>query len=394
MQTTVIPPQARLSRDELLLLIAQPTSPWVSLFLPVERAEPARHHTPIRLENLLRQAEQRLIAAGLEAHAAHAHLAPAYQLLHDRAFWAHQAAGLAVFAAAALFRVYRLPLAVEELVVVDARAHITPLLPLLHADGQFYLLTLGLGGVRLFAGTQDGLRAVALDDVPTSLDDALKYDEFAKQTQFHAGVPGRGGERGAIFHGQGARDGTVVKEEILRYFQQVEHGVRRALHDARAPLLLAGVAYLPPIYRVVNTYPQLIEDEIVINPADLRPEELHARAWALVAPRFDRARAAAVARYRGLRGMHSALATSYVRSIIPASYDGRVETLVLATGQQQWGSFDPGSGVLEVHDQAGWRDTELFNLAAVQTIQHGGTVYVVTPAQMPEAAPIAAILRY
>jgi len=394
METTVLRQIDILSRDELRMLIEQPPGSCVSLFLPIERAEPARQQNPIRLEHLLRQAEERLIARDLHADAAHDLLAPAYQLIEDRSFWAHQADGLVVFAATELFRVYRLPLAFAELVVVDAHVHITPLLPLLSGDGQFYVLTLGLGGVRLFQGTQYGLSPVRLHGVPASLQDALAYDEFAKQPQFHPGIPGRGGERGAIFHGQGARDDQVAKEETLRYFQQVERGVRHALRDEHAPLLLAGIAYLLPIYRAANTYSQLVEDDIAVNPDDLRPEELHARAWALVAPHFDRARAAAVERYRMLRGITPALATSYVRAIIPAAYDGRVDTLFLATGQRQWGTFDPVSGELAMREDAGPRDTELFDLAAVQTIRHAGTVYAVVPEQMPDAAPLAAILRY
>jgi hypothetical protein len=394
MEAIAIQRRDSLSRDELRMLIEQPASPCVSLFLPIERAEPARQQNPLRLERLLRQAEARLIARGLHAAAAHDILAPAYQLIEDRSFWAHQADGLVVFADANLFRIYRLPLAFAELVVVDAQAYIIPLLPLLSGDGQFYVLTLGLGGVRLFQGTQYGLSPVTLHGVPASLQDALKYDEFAKQPQFHPGVPGRSGARGAIFHGQGARDGTVVKQEILRYFQQVERGVRHALRDECAALLLAGVAYLLPIYRAANTYAQLVEDDIAVNPDDLRPEELHARARALVAPRFERARAAAVERYQMLRGASPALATSYLRTIIPATYDGRVDSLFLASGQRQWGIFDAVSGALTFHEVADPSDTELLDLAAVQTLRHGGTVYALTPEQMPDAAPLAAILRY
>jgi len=394
MEATPLHQRDIFSRDELRMLIEQPVSPCVSLFLPIERAEPARQQTSIQLENLLRQAEQRLIARGLNTAVAHDILAPAYDLIESQASWTQQAEGLAIFAAADLFRVYRLPLAFEELVVVDAHPHITPLLPLLSGDGQFYVLALGLGGVHLFQGTQYGLSPVTLHSAPTSLRDALKYDEFAKQPQFHPGVPGRGGERGAIFHGQGAWDGTVAKQEALRYFQQVDHAVRQALRNDSAPLLLAGIAYLLPIYRAANTYPQLIEEDIAVNPDDLRPDDLHAQAWAIIAPRFDHARAAAVERYRMLRGTTPALATSYLRTIIPAAYDGRVDTLFLATGQRQWGNFDPISGELAVHEDAGPRDAELFDLAAIQTIQHGGTVYTIAQEHMPELARLAAILRY
>ena len=394
MEATAIRQMDSLSRDELRRLITQTADPCVSLFLPIEQAQPTRQQNPIRLENLLRQGEQRLIARGLDAEAAHDLLAPVYQLIEDRAFWAHQADGLAVFAAAELFRVYRLPLAFEELAVVDARAHITPLLPLLSGGGQFHVLALGLGGVRLFQGTQFGLSPVTLHGAPASLQDALAYDEFAKQPQLHAGIPGRGGERGAIFHGQGARDDQVAKEETLRYFQQVDHAVCHALRDEHAPLLLAGIAYLLPIYRAANSYPQLIEDGITVNPDDLQLNELHARAWARVAPRFDQARADAVERYRMLRGTTPALATSYLRAIIPAAYDGRVDALLLASGQRQWGSFDPVSGELALHEDAGPRDSELLDLAAIQAIRHGGMVYTIAQQHMPDLAPLAAILRY
>src|SRR6185436_2846272 len=103
-----------------------------------------RQQYPIRLEHLLGQAEARLLARGLPLVATQALLAPAWQLVEDWAFWEHQGDGLAIFAAPDLFRVHRLLLAFEELLVVDERPHITPLLPLFSGDGQFYVLALGL----------------------------------------------------------------------------------------------------------------------------------------------------------------------------------------------------------------------------------------------------------
>ena len=79
--------------------------------------------------------------------------------------------------------------------------------------------------------------------------------------------------------------------------QQVDHAVRQALSNGSAPLLLAGIAYLLPIYREANTYPQLIEEDITVNPDDLPLNELHAQAWAIVAPRFGHTCAAAVEHY-------------------------------------------------------------------------------------------------
>ena len=394
MAATATQQMDRLTHDELRGLIAQPARACVSIFLPVERAALALRQNPVRLEHLLQQAENGLAARGLDQAAARQLLAPAYQLVGDQSFWEHQSDGLAIFMAADLFRLYRLPLAFEELVVVDEHMHVTPLLPMLSGDGQFFVLALSLEQVRLFQGTRYGIRQVALPAMPASLRESLAYDEFAKQTQFHSGIPGRGGERGAIFHGQGARDGTIVKEEILRYFQEIDHGMHGVLRDERAPLVLAGLAYLLPIYRAANTYAHLVDAGISGNPDELSPEELRARGWPIVEPRFTQALQSAADRYRQLAETRPALASSYLRAIVPAAAEGRVDTLFVAAGQRRWGSYDPGSGALVLHEAAEPRDSELIDAAATQAILHGGSVYSVAPEQMPAKEPLAAIFRY
>jgi len=394
MEATVTHSIDTLSYDELRSLIKQPVSICTSLFLPIEWAEPARQQNWIRLENLLRQAETMLLARDLSLAEAQDLLAPAWQLTEERSFWAHQSAGLAIFAAPELFRVYRLPRAFEELVVVDEQLHIAPLLPLVQQDGRYYLLELGLDRVQLLHATHYEISPVPLHDMPTSLKDALKYDEFAKQAQFHPGIRGRGGERGAIFHGQGARDDRLVKEKILRYFQQVDRSVQAVLREERAPLLLAGIAYLLPIYRSANSYPHLLEQTIACNRDDLTRADLLARAWKIVAPNLDLELAAAADRYGVLAWTHPAQATNYLRAIVPAAYAGRIATLFVATGQRRWGTFDPNTTTLTVHEAAEPRDIELVNDTIIHTLLNGGTVYVVTPARLPEAAPLAAMFRY
>jgi len=383
-----------LSYDELCSLIKQPIDICASLFLSVRRAAPGQQHNVTRLEHMLRQAEELLHARGLSAAAARDLLAPARQLADEGGFWAHQGAGLALFVGPGLFRAYRLPCAFEDLVIADERLQIVPLLPMLQGDGRFYVLELGLDGVRLWCASHYGLSAVPLPGVPASLEDALKYDEFGKQGQFHPGIAGRGGERGAIFHGQGARDDQLAKEEIARYFKQVDHGVHATLHGEHAPLVLAGLGYQVSIYRAANSYPHLVEAGILCNPSILSRADLHAQAWALVAPQFDRERAAAVERYRLLAGTQPAQATNYLRAIVPAASAGRVATLFVAAGQRRWGRFEAASGALALHEAAEPRDTELVNFAATHTILNGGAVYIVTPAQLPEADSLAAMFRY
>jgi hypothetical protein len=391
MEASIVRRMDPISRETLRALVDRSAGPCVSAFLPIEWAAPARQQNIIRLENLLRRAETLLIARGAAADAAHAFLADAYALLTNHTFWLGQADGLALFVADGMFHILRLPIPFEELVVVDERPYIVPLLPLLH-DERFFLLAIGLGGARLFAGTRYELRQIPLPDVPASLGEALAADEFSRESQVRSGASGAAGS--GVFYGHGARDGTAIKQETLRYFQQVERGVRSELHDADALLILAGLAHLLPIYRAVNHYPWLADAAITGNPDDLPAVELHRQALAIMAQHATQQQSEALARFAALHGATPARATNHLRALVPAATNGRVDILLIAAGARRWGRFDPPGGGLTIHEAAEPRDAELVNLAAIEALQHGGDVLIVEPAQMPEDAPAAAIFRY
>jgi Bacterial archaeo-eukaryotic release factor family 7 len=158
----------------------------------------------------------------------------------------------------------------------SGRYHLKPLLPLLAGDGRFYVLALSQNEVRLLGASRYSTDEVKLgDDVPESLADALKLDEPEKQLQFHTGSSGDGGAgRSAVFHGHGAKDDS--KDNILRYFRKIDRGLRDVLKGQEAPLVVAGVDYLLPIYREANTYSGLVEEGTTGNPEELSVEELHA----------------------------------------------------------------------------------------------------------------------
>ncbi|HSF31514.1 MAG TPA: hypothetical protein VLK82_13710 [Candidatus Tectomicrobia bacterium] len=77
-----------------------------------------------------------------------------------------------------------------------------------------------------------------------------------------------------------------------------------------------------------------------------------------------------------------------------AAYDARVDTLFVAVGMQQWGSFDADSRTVEVHQEAIAGHEDLLDAAAIHTLLGRGTVHALAPEQMPDRTPAAAILRY
>jgi len=336
-----------------------------------------------------------LLAGGLRPQQAQELLAPVQQLLADYDFWQHQSAGLALFVAPTMFRLYRLPLAFEELVVVAQRFHIKPLLQLLSSDGLFYVLALSQNQVRLLECTRYSVMEVDLPHVPQSRNEALKYDVVERQLQFHTrtqpfAAPGMG-QRDAMFHGHGVGiDDT--KDRIVEFFRQVDHGLSEVLEHKQAPLVLAGVEYLLPLYKEVTTYTYVVQSSVTGNPEGLRAEMLQERAWTLVEPLFRKDLEDAVARYRRYAG--TGLALSDLKEVILAAYHGRVETLFVACNMQQWGTFDPETQDIQVAPEAAPEHEDLLDCAALYTFLNSGTVYAAPPDQLPDAAPLAAVLRY
>ncbi|HEY8506044.1 MAG TPA: hypothetical protein VIL46_15770 [Gemmataceae bacterium] len=383
------------TRADLRELLAEHERPCVSLFMPAHRVR--AEEDPIRFRKLLAGAEDRLVAYGLRAPDARELLAPLHSLVEDPSFWDNQSDGLAVFLARDLLRVYRLPWAFAEEVEVGGLFRVAPLLPLLQADGRFYVLAVSQNSVRLLQGTRFTVSPVDLSrfsfsligpkGVPPNLAEALLTHDRDEPLTYHT-RPTPGGGWGAIFegHGVGIDD---KKDDILRYFRLIDRGLHAVLREEKAPLVVAAVDYLLPIYRQANTYPHLLEKGVEGNPDRLSEKELHDRAWAIVGPQFQENLRRALARYH--QAVTAGKATADVIAIVPAAYRGEVETLFVALGKELWGILDPGRNEVTLHDPPLPGDEDLSNLAAVHTLRHGNTVYALRSEEMPTRSPLAAI---
>jgi hypothetical protein len=380
------------AKDELKQLAETRQERCVSLYLPTHRVTAHAEQDRIRLKNLLRQAEEQLASLGQRTPQIRDLLQPAERLYEDGLFWRYQSDGLAIFLTEGWSKHYCLPLSFPELAVVNDHFHLKPLLPLLNGDGRFYVLAISQGGLRLLEGNRNWIAEVNLEGVPRSLAEALKYDDPEKQLQFHTFGQGRGGERAAIFHGHGQAHGEDEKDRLLRYFQQVDHGLRDLLREERTPLVLAAVEYYLPIYRRANSYPHLVEDVIPGSPNGLRDDELHKRAWAILEPRFKADRDAAAARYRQFAG--TGRASANLTEVVPAAYQGRVETLFVALGRECWGRYEPETNTVVIHEQRQTDDVDLLDRAAVQAFRTGAAVYAVPAAEVPDQSPLAAVFRF
>ncbi len=377
-----------LTLEQIKNLAQQTASPSISIFLPTHRAGQDMRQDPIHLKNLLRDAEKQLLDSGMGSREVSELLQPAQSLLDDSGFWNHQYGGLAIFMASEDFHYYHLPFCVEELLIIAQSYYIKPVLPLFTNNGHYYILAISQNEVRLFEGTRYGVGQIDLpDETPVSLEAALRLDDPQKTLQMH---PGGGG---GTFHGQGPGE-EEQKVLIEQYLNLVDTGLKEFFREQRAPLVLAGVDYLLPIYRKVSEYANIMEAGITGSPEHLRPEELQEQAWHIVETYFHQETKKTVEQYQQLANTDKA--TDNVEEIVAAAFNGRVDKLILSVEDQIWGAFNPKDGkvIRSSNGQSKKYNLALLDFTAMNALQNGGTVCALSQAEMPTDSPIAAVFRY
>jgi len=381
------------SREELRALVEGSGSDRVSIFLPTEKAGKESLQNAIRFKNLVRRAEERVLEGKrLRPPEVQEMFRPAYELIENSLFWQHQREGLAVYLSTGFFRYYRVPIRFDELAIVEERFYAKPVLRLLTTDGRFYVLSVNRKQIKLYESTRYEIGEVDLGDLPVSFKDVVGSDTEESHLQFHTGAPAAGGGRPAMFHGQGG-GADDVKPELRKFFSVVGKGLKEVLRDREAPVVLAGVEYLLPIFREAAALTDVVEEEIRVNAAELSADELRRRGWSIVQPRFAREHMVAASRFQQLSG--TGRATGQLDVILPASIDGRIDTLFLRKGARAWGRYDHEQRRLELDDDHRDGNQDLLDLGAVHTMLQGGKVYVVEGEMMPvEEGDVAAVFRY
>jgi hypothetical protein len=382
-----------LNPSDLKSLIAQQGKWSVSLYIPTHRKGREQQQDPIRLKNLLAEAETKLLANGLRRPEVEELMRPAEELLWNVDFWQHQSDGLAIFLTNDFYRVYRLPVEFEESLNTGTSFYIKPLLPALGRGIEFYVLALSLNNVRLFKGNADTMSEVELS-FATSMEEALRLQEGERSFNMLSGSPrsGEGRVGAGSLHGHGVDDDE--KKDILRFFQSVNQGLNNLLEDKDIPIVLAGVDYLLPIYREASSYHNLLEDGIIGNPDRENVRQLHEKAWQIVRPIFEESQKKAFEKFQQLNGQKSDLAVNDIKAAVKAAVFGQIETIFVPLGSQKWGRYDAQNNKVIVEQEPGTETEDLFDFAATQTLLNSGQVFAVPPEQMPGNGELAAILRY
>jgi len=345
-------------------------------------AGPDGQQDALRLKNLLAAAERGLVDQGMRAPEAKRLLEPIRDLPAEHGFWEKRSLGLAVFITDGLWNHFRVPLSLEEAVVVNQRFQVKPLLPLVGVNDQYFVLALSQNRVRFLAGRQFGMQEVKVEGLPKDMAQALNFDSSERPSLAHTASRGQAGKASAVVHSLGG-EREPSKDELAHYFRSIDAALRDALRDQRAPLILAGVQYLLPIYREVSSYGHIAPGELAGNPDHLSEHELHQRSWPLMQSYLEQARQEAVAKYQKLAG--TGKTSDDLRQIVSAAHQGQIESLFVDRAAHTWGRYDAATGHLTVRSSSAAEpgDDDLLDYAAVQTLLHRGTVYAVSAGQVP-----------
>ncbi len=342
----------------------------------------------IGFKNQIQQLTAMLKDKGLDQTAIESLLKPAYDLLRREEFWSNLSHGLAVFVSNNFFKYIRLPFTPKNELLINSSFYLTPLIPMLTSRDYFYVLVLSKKQAKLYRADAWAMQYIPVQGMPKGMDDVIHFEEKDDQKLFRTDTAGAG----ANYHGIGSGK-PDEKANLAIYFDEVDETIwKEVLHNEKAPLLLAGVEYLIPIYKQVAKYKPIWDEAITGGHEYEDTTALYVQARAKLEPYFMQRLNKALNAY----GNQSAtgLTSSVVEDIIPAAHYGRVYQLFALKGEHIWGSFDEMNNALTMHPTREENDDCLIDKTIIKTLMTGGEVFILPEEKMPGRSKLAALMRY
>ncbi len=378
-------------RKEAIPDLVHAAAPCITLLVPPYRpGEPGESAAALLktdLQQLAKKLAERRVAEPLIAEL----LEPLRQLSHEEASLSGSVSAHIIFRSHDIFRRFALPVppSPARACSVGDCFWIRAILASLSLPAHVYVLEITKKAVTLLAcGSIGGVAPLELPaKTPRTLDAFLGFDppDHDLMNRSAAG-PSTGAMHGVQF---GTGSGRETQHTYLHdFYRNVDRGVKELLGSSQAPLILAGVEEDAAIYRSINSYSNLLEQGIPGSPgAGTTPAQILRQAHDITL--FDIQRRAAQVMSEAKEGLAPARFSSDLESILRAAAEGRVSDLYLDENGQRRGSFD---GKL-FGARTNWRNEDLLNVAAVETLLHGGAVSSL-PSHLMTGVVAAAAFRY
>ena len=357
-------------------LLERRSDACVSIYLPTTRVTGIAEADRIEFKNLAADAVRQLDDAGHDKRAVGELREGLEGIEADEEFWSRQANSLAVFATPGSVRAFRLPNRLTAMVEVSDRFHVKPLLRAVTFPQAAYVLALSQGAARLLEIAADVPPAeLRVPDLPTDVATAVGKESITDRAPRRR-IQGSEGQ----------------KLRMRQYAKRVDEALRPVLVGADLPLVLASTEPLDAIFRSVCSYPGLAAESIAGNPDRTSDAALADAARGVL----DGIYAADVAETRDLfeQRLGQDRATTDLARAARAATFGAVQTAVLDIDQTIPGSIDEETGAVTLDAEDDAVNYGVVDEIARRVVLTGGRVLAVRAEDVPEGAPVAAILRY
>jgi len=266
---------------EDLTSLASAKGPCITLVTPLSNPLEIQAH----LTNAIRAVENKLAERRADPGTRDALVKPLQALAASIEAEGARANAFVLFLAPEILSHYWLHEFRPEVITVDGKFDIRPLLPVLSREQRFYVLALSQKQTQLFYGTSHSFEEVSLRGTPQDLRDWINIRQPDHDLENRAtGGPSVGSMKGVLFGT--STDREREDEYLAHFFKEIGKGIHTILHDERAPLLLTEVEYEIALYRGVNSYLHLWEKAIRGSPDGFTNWELHQRAMEIVTQPF------------------------------------------------------------------------------------------------------------
>ena len=356
------------SPSTLQELATHDKSPKVSMFVPTSPSSATTQDAATHLKNLLRDALEMLVSAGVSASEAEALLARVYSKVSDREFWQHQEHGLAFFVSPDGVVQVSVSHHLEPTLSVGDHFDVLPLMPGLVTDSEYVLVCASQGEVSVYRGNAAELTPITIPDMPTSLEDVLTDADY--ENPVLASPPAR------------PNTGTqnISNAQVYGAAPPEWQAMVRRKFAARIVSSLGSAGDLQGLPLVVIADEDMAGDVAeaagavavdTTHPTALSVQQRHEVSWRLVRETLDQTRQDLLASMAQRLGQNSDVATDPAEIVQMASA-GRVDKL-----------FVSGTNTNASVSEALW-----------STLAHGGDVFFAGDADaMPETG-VVALLRY
>lgn len=367
----------------------------ISLYLGSHAAgvEVNEHYDPFNFKTQLQEIARRLGEKGYDQGAIERLLEPGYELVRDNDFWTVQSPGLAVFIADGFFKYIKMPVVPTEELVIEPTFYVTPLIPIMTTNEYFYLLVISKQSAKLFKADAFGMQIVPVE-VPQSIEEVKRVSGL-DATTFRSGSSGSrapSASQEGSYHGTGGGN-PDGKDNMLVYFEAVDDILwEKVLNKENAPLVLAGVEYVLPIYRSACDYHNVWPEVLTGNRDQQETTSLYIDVKELMKPYFEQRVNKALDTY--MNNSATGLTSSIAADVIPATYYSQVSTLFVTKGEHIWGTFDEMANEIVFHDTPDEGGEDLIDNAVVKTLANGGEVFLLEKEKMPADCQVAALMRF